>query len=69
MTARRPIVSVDGERQQLPAGDSLLGIPAYMPAIQYGGTLLKLAINLSSLTVIVGQYGGGSLSVPVAING
>jgi hypothetical protein len=69
MTARRPIVSVDGERQQLPVGDSLLGVPAYMPVTQYGGAMLKLALNLSSMTVAVGTYGGGSLSVPVAING
>lgn len=68
MAARRPIVSRNGRRQQLPAGDTLLGVPAYLPAYQQSGTLLKLALNLDySLPVL--QAGGATLSVQVVING
>jgi len=52
----------------LPAGDTLLGVPSYLPAYQVAGTMLKLALNLDySLTVA--QAGGGSLSVQVVLNG
>ena len=68
MTARRPIVSADGRRRQLPPGDTLLGVPAYLPAYQAGGAMLRLALNLDySLTVALA--GGGSLSVQVVLNG
>lgn len=68
MAARRPIVSSGGRRRQLPAGDSLLGVPAYLPAYQQSGTMLKLALNLDySLPAI--QAGGATLSVQVVING
>lgn len=69
MAARRPLTRIDGKIKQLPEGDVLQGIPVYMPVVQFGGALLKVAINSSAMTVSVGQYGGGTLSVPVAING
>lgn len=67
MVARRPIVSVDGRRRQLPAGDTLLGVPAYMPAYHANGALLRLALNLNySLPAQVA--GGGTLSIQVVLN-
>lgn len=68
MAARRPIVSRNGRRQQLPEGDTLLGVPAYMPAYQASGALLRLALNLNySLTAY--NQAGTALTIQVAING
>lgn len=68
MTARRPIVSVGGRRRQLPPGDTLQGVPAYLPAYQAGGAMLKLALDLDySLPVTL--TGGGVLNVKVVLNG
>lgn len=68
MAARRPIVSDAGRRRQLPAGDTLAGVPAYLPAYQAGGALLKLALNLDySLTAY--QAGGSTLTIQVVLNG
>ncbi|MFI8479629.1 hypothetical protein ACIGCM_03570 [Pseudomonas sp. NPDC078700] len=69
MAVRRPLTRVSGKLKQLPDGDVLSGIPAYIPVTQYGGALLKVTINSSTMTVPIGLYGGGSLSVPVAISG
>lgn len=68
MAARRPIVRTGGRDQQLPAGDTLLGVPAYMPAYQASGALLRLALNLNySLTAY--NQAGIALTIQVAING
>lgn len=68
MTARRPIVSAGGRRRQLPPGDTLQGVPAYLQAYQAGGAMLRLALNLDySLPVTLA--GGGSLNVQVVLNG
>ena len=68
MTARRPIVSVGGRRRQLPAGDTLQGVPAYLPAYQANGAMLRLALNLD-YSLPVALAGGGSLNVQVVLNG
>lgn len=68
MAARRPIVSDGGRRKQLPAGDTLLGVPAYLPAYTQGGALLKLALNLDYSLTAYNQAGTG-LSIQVVING
>lgn len=68
MTARRPIVSAGGRRRQLPAGDTLQGVPAYLPAFQSAGTMLRLALNLD-YSLPVALAGGGSLNVQVVLNG
>lgn len=68
-TVRRPLVRVGGKTRQLPAGDSLLGIPVYLPATQQGGTVLRVAINTITYTVAATQQGGTVLAVAVAING
>lgn len=68
MTARRPIVSSGGRRRQLPAGDTLLGVPAYLPAYTQAGGLLKLALNLDYSLNSYTQAGAG-LSIQVVING
>lgn len=68
MTARRPIVSADGRRRQLPPGDTLAGVPVYLPAYQAGGAMLRLALNLDySLPVTLA--GGSVLNVQVVLNG
>lgn len=69
MAARRPIVSRNGRRQQLPAGDTLLGVPAYMPAYQASGALLRLALNLNNYSLPAQLAVGGMLSIQVVING
>lgn len=68
MAARRPIVSADGRRRQLPPGDTLQGVPAYLPAYQSGGAMLRLALNLD-YSLPVALAGGGSLNVQVVLNG
>jgi len=68
MAVRRPIVSIDGRRRQLPDGDTLLGVPAYMPAYQSGGAMLRLALNLD-YSLPVALAGGGALNVQVVLNG
>lgn len=68
MTVRRPIVRAGGRAQQLPSGDTLLGVPAYLPAYQQSGTLLKLALNLDyALTAYTA--GGAGLTIQVVLNG
>lgn len=68
MAARRPIVSAGGRRQQLPAGDTLLGVPAYLPVHQQSGAMLRVGLDLDyGLPVTLAA--GGSLTVQVAING
>lgn len=68
MTARRPVVRTAGRDQQLPPGDTLQGVPAYLPAYNAAGSLLKLALNLDySLPAI--QASGTTLRVQVVING
>lgn len=68
MAARRPIVSKGGRRQQLPSDDTLLGVPAYLPAYQASGALLRLALNLN-YSLPAQLAGGGMLSIQVVING
>lgn len=68
MAARRPIVRTGGRDEQLPAGDTLLGVPAYMPAYQANGALLRLALNLN-YSLPAQMAGGGMLSIQVVLNG
>lgn len=68
MAARRPIVRSGGRDKQLPAGDTLLGVPAYLPAYQQAGTLLKLALNLDYALTAYTAAGAG-LTIQVVING
>ena len=68
MVARRSLVRVQGKVRQLPPGDTLQGVPAYLPAYQAGGAMLRLALNLDySLPVTLA--GGGVLNVQVVLNG
>jgi hypothetical protein len=68
MAARRPLVQVSGRARQLPAGDTLLGVPAYLPAYQQSGVLLKLALNLDYALTGYTAAGAG-LTMPVVLNG
>lgn len=68
MAARRPIVRTGGGNRQLPAGDTLLGVPAYLPAYTQAGGLLKLALALDYSLTAYTQAGAG-LTIQVVING
>ena len=68
MAARRPIVRAGGGDKQLPAGDTLLGVPAYLPAYQQGGLMLKLALNLNYALTAYTAAGAG-LAIQVVLNG
>lgn len=69
MVARRPVCVVSGKKRQLPVGDSLLGVPVYLPAYQATGLMLKVAIASVSMSLTVNRQAGGSLAVGVALNG
>lgn len=68
MAARKPVVLAGSKATELPAGDTLLGVPAYMPAYQQGGVLLKLALNLNYAITCYTAAGGG-LTIQAVING
>lgn len=68
MAARRPLVRVAGRNRHLPPGDSLLGVPAYLPAYQQGGVMLKLALNLNYAIAAYTAAGAG-LTMQVVLNG
>ena len=69
MAVRRPLVRYGGRTRQLPAGDSLAGMPVYLPALQQSSVVLKVAINTTLYTVAATKQGGTTLAVSVAING
>jgi hypothetical protein len=68
MAARRPVVVVTGKFRQLPAGDTLLGVPAKVMVILNGGTtsFINLSVN-STLPLLLN--GGTSYNLPVTVNG
>lgn len=68
MAARRPIVRDGGGDKQLPAGDTLLGVPSYLPAYQADGTLLRLSLNLD-YTLTAYTAAGVGLTIQVVLNG
>lgn len=68
IAARRPLVRRDGRNQQLPPGDTLLGVPVFLPAYTRSGTLLKLSLNLN-YSLPVTTRSGGVLNVQVVLNG
>ncbi|MDP2244004.1 hypothetical protein [Pseudomonas sp.] len=67
MTARRPIVRAGGRDQQLPPGDTVLGLPVYLSAFQQDGTLLRLALAINYALPV--YRAGGPLNVQVMLNG
>lgn len=69
MTAHRPLVRSGGKTTQLPAGDSLLGVPTYIPAITQAGAILRLELSLTNYTLPVVNQAGSTLSIAVVING
>lgn len=68
MTARRPLVRKDGKIQQLPDGDTVMGVPMYVLALKRSGVLLKLALTVRN-TLPVTKRNGAVLGVAVAVNG
>lgn len=68
MAARRPVVIVSGKRQQLPAGDSLLGVAVRLPILLSGGVMSYIALDSNNALPIL-LSGGASSSIPVTLNG
>ena len=68
MTVHRPLVRIGGRTEQLPAGDTLQGVPVYLRAYQAGGAMLRLALSIN-YSLPVALAGGGSLNVQVVLNG
>jgi len=68
MTARRPIVTIDGQEQQLPAGDTVLGVPTALPAKQVSGLLLRIPLTTQN-ALVVARTGDTALNVQVVTNG
>lgn len=68
MAVRRPLVRSGGADKQLPAGDTLLGLPLYAPAYLQGGTLLKIQLT-STYGMRVFTQGGVQLVVGAVLNG
>lgn len=65
---RRPLVRRAGRTEQLPAGDTVAGIPVSLPAFQAGGLLLRMVLTVDySLPVLTAT--GTTLKVPVILNG
>lgn len=68
MAARRPLIQDGGKSKQLPPGDTLLGLPLFVPVAKRSGQVLKLSLS-ATYAFLVQMRAGGSLSVQVALNG
>lgn len=68
MAQRRPVCVVSGKERQLPAGDTLAGVPAKVMVILNGGTtsFINLSVN-STLPLLLN--GGTTYNLPVTVNG
>lgn len=68
MTVRRPLVQVSGYSRELPAGDSVAGIPAYFPVLLSSGVATSLDLSATySLPILLSS--GTSTTLPVTLNG
>lgn len=65
---RRPLVRTGGRTEQLPAGDTIAGVPVAMPAYTAAGMMLRLSLN-TNYALPVQLAAGGSLNVQVITNG
>lgn len=68
MAIRRPIVRKSGRDEQLPAGDSVAGLPIYLRAYQQSGTAVRLNLDIN-YALPVTLAGGSVLNVQVVLNG
>lgn len=68
MASRRPLVRNGGRTQQLPSGDTLLGLPLFVPAYQQGGAMLRLAMT-ATYAVQVTRQSGAIFNVSAVMNG
>lgn len=68
MANRRPLVTSGGKIRQLPAGDTLLGVPAKIPVLLNDaiGTYINLAAD-STLPILLNT--GSTYNLPVTVNG
>lgn len=68
MAIRRPIVRKSGRDEQLPAGDSVAGLPIYLRAYQQSGTAVRLNLDINYALPAYTQAGTG-LTIQVVLNG
>ena len=68
MAVRRPLVRAGGKDQQLPAGDTLAGLPLYVRAHTQASTVLRLALD-TDYALTAYTRAGAALSVQVVLNG
>lgn len=68
MTGRRPLVQAGGKTQQLPPGDTLLGLPLFVPVAKQSGALLRLSLT-TTYGIPVQTRAGTSVAVQVVLNG
>lgn len=61
MAARRPIVLVNGRKKELPAADTLIGVPLNLPVGTAAG-VVYLALS-STYTLTIGLRAGGTFNV------
>ena len=61
MAARRPIVLVNGRKKELPAADTLIGVPLKLPVGTAAG-VVYLPLS-STYTLTIGLRAGGTFNV------
>lgn len=68
MAARRPLVRSGGKDTQLPAGDSIAGMPIYMRAYTQAGSALRLSLDIN-YALSAYKQDGSALKVQAVLNG
>lgn len=58
MVVRRPIVMVGGKPKQLPAADTLAGVPVMLPVGLFGGAVQRVSLDAAA-RLPVGLATGG----------
>ena len=61
MAARRPLVLVNGRKKELPAADTLIGVPLKLPVGTAAG-VVYLPLS-STYTLAIGLRAGGTFNV------
>ena len=69
MATRRPLVQDAGTVKELPVGDAVYGIPAYLRAYKQAGTMLKLGLTAAYGLTVTKADGVTTLNVAVTLNG
>lgn len=62
MAARRPLVLVNGRKKELPAADTLIGVPLKLPVGTAAAGVVYLPLS-STYTLTIGLRAGGTFNV------